>query len=131
MGKLAPNILSTASPGKHTDGNGLYLLITGRDSRGRAKGSWIFRYTFLKQRYELGLGSVQSISLSNARIERDRWRDLMSDKRNPVNPIDEKRRLENEAQDGRSALTLADVAPLAFDALKGRLRDDGRAGCGH
>ena len=128
MGKLAPNILGTASNGKHSDGNGLYLLITGRDSKGRAKGSWIFRYTFLKQRYELGLGSVQSISLSNARIERDRWRDLMTERRNPVNPIDEKRRLENEAQDGRSALTLADVAPLAFDALKGRLRDDGNAG---
>jgi len=82
MAKLAANILSTAKTGKHSDGGGLYLLITGRDEKGRAKGSWIFRYTYLKQRYELGLGSVQSLSLANARIERDRWRDLMNDKRN-------------------------------------------------
>jgi len=128
MAKLAPNILGTASLGKHSDGGGLYLLITGRSEKGQARGSWIFRYTFLKQRYEMGLGSVQSLSLAQARIERDRWRDLMNDKRNPVNPMDEKRRLELEARDGRKALTLAEVAPMTFEALKGRLKDEGKAG---
>jgi hypothetical protein len=87
MAKLATNILNTAKVGKHSDGGGLYLLVTGEDARGRAKGSWIFRYTFLKRRYELGLGSVQSLSLAQARTERDLWRDLMTDKRNPVNPL--------------------------------------------
>ena len=111
MAKLATNILSTAKVGKYSDGGGLYLLVKGHDGKGRAKGSWIFRYTFLKQRYELGLGSVQSLSLAQARIERDRWRDLMTDKRNPINPMDDKRRLETDAQHGRNALTLADVAP--------------------
>lgn len=76
----------------------------------------------------MGLGSVQSLSLAQARIERDRWRDLMNDKRNPINPMDEKRRLELEARDGRKALTLAEVAPMAFEALKGRLKDEGKAG---
>lgn len=128
MTKLATNILSTAKPGKHSDGGGLYLLVTGKDTRGRAKGSWIFRYTFLKQRYELGLGSVQALSLAQARTERDRWRDLMTDKRNPLNPIEEKRRLEAGAEHGRKAVTLAEAAPLAFEAIKGRLRDDGKAG---
>lgn len=128
VAKLATNILSTAKVGKHTDGGGLYLLIKDRDDKGRAKGSWIFRYTFLKQRYEMGLGSVQSLSLAQARTERDRWRDLMTDKRNPVNPMEEKRRLETSAEHGRNALTLADIATLAFEAIKGRLRDDGKAG---
>lgn len=128
MGKLATNILKTASVGKHSDGAGLYLLITGHDAKGRAKGSWIFRYTYLKQRYEMGIGSIQSLSLMRARSECDRWRDLMNDRRNPVNPMDEKRRLENDAQHGRAALTLAEVAPLAFEAIKGRLKGDGKAG---
>lgn len=128
MAKLAPNILKTATPGKYADGGGLYLLVTGRDAKGQVKGSWIFRYIFLKQRYELGLGSVQSYTLAQARSERDRWRDMMTDKRNPVNPLDEKRRLEWEAQDCRKALTLAEVAPMAFEALKGRLKEDGKAG---
>lgn len=128
MHKLAANFLKTAKAGKYSDGAGLYLLVTGRDEKGRAKGSWIFRYTFLKQRYEMGLGSIQSFSLAQARIERDRWRDFMNDKRNPVNPIEEKRRLESEALNGRYAMTLAEVAPLAFEALKGSLKDEGKAG---
>ena len=128
MGKLATNILRIGKTGKHSDGGGLYLLITGRDRKNRAKGSWIYRYTYLGQRYELGLGSVQNLSLANARVESERWRDLKNDKRNPVNPIDEKRRMEAELQLSRNALTLAEIAPLAFDALKGRLKDDGEAG---
>lgn len=128
MGKLASNILKTASVGKHSDGAGLYLLVTGHDAKHSAKGSWIFRYTYLKQRYEMGIGSIQSLSLARARAECDRWRDLMNDRRNPVNPMDEKRRLETEALHGRAALTLAEVAPLAFEAIKGRLKGDGKAG---
>ncbi len=107
MGKLAANILSTAGVGKHSDGAGLYLLVTGRDAKERPKGSWIFRYTYRKQRYEMGIGSVQTLSLARARAECERWRDLMNDRRNPVNPLDEKRRLETEAQHGRAAPTSA------------------------
>ncbi len=128
MGKLATNILKTAGVGKHSDGAGLYLLVTGRDAKGGAKGSWIFRYTYRKQRYEMGIGSIQSLSLARARAECDRWRDLMNDRRNSINPMDEKRRLEADAIHGRAALTLAEVAPLAFEALKGRLKGDGKAG---
>ena len=128
MALLAANILSTAKTGKHSDGAGLYLLIKGRDDRGNAKGSWIFRYTFRKQRYELGLGSVRTLSLARARLQCDHWRELMNDRRNPVNPIEEKRRLEIEAQQARIAPTLGEIAPLAFEAIKGSLKDDGKAG---
>lgn len=103
-------------------------MLTGRDDRGKPKGSWIFRYTYLKQRYEIGLGSVQALSLSHARAERDLWRDLMTDRKHPVNPIEEKRRLENEAAAGRNAITLNEVAPIAFDKMKGSLREEGKAG---
>jgi len=128
MGKLAANILRTAAVGKHSDGAGLYLLVTGHDGNGRAKGSWIFRYTYFKQRYEMGLGSIQTLSLARARGECDRWRDLMNDRRNPVNPMEEKRRLETDARHGRASMTLAEVAPLAFEAIKSRLKGDGKAG---
>ncbi|MBJ6373134.1 tyrosine-type recombinase/integrase [Sedimentitalea arenosa] len=128
IGKLPPNILKTAKPGKYSDGGGLYLLVTGRTDKGQAKGSWIYRYTYLKQRYEIGLGSVQSLSLAQARSERDRWREYSTDKRHPMNPIDAKRLLEDEAQAGRGARTLAEVAPIAFEAMKGTLKDGGEAG---
>lgn len=128
VGKLATNVLKAVDVGKYSDGAGLYLLVTGHDANERAKGSWVFRYTYFKQRYEMGLGSIQSLSLARARAECDRWRDLMNDRRHPVNPMEEKRRLELDAQHGRGALTLADVAPLAFEAIKGRLKGDGIAG---
>jgi integrase len=76
----------------------------------------------------MGLGSIQSLSLSQARGERDRWRDLMHDKLKPINPMDEKRRLEIGAHDGRRAMTLNQVAPIAFEAIRGTLKDDGNAG---
>ncbi|MEP3632374.1 MAG: integrase arm-type DNA-binding domain-containing protein [Shimia thalassica] len=128
MGKLAANFLKTARPGKYSDGAGLYLLVTGREEGGQIKGSWIFRYTHLKQRYEMGLGSAQNLSLAQARSERDRWRDLMTDRRSPMNPLEEKRRLESEAENSRKGLTLSEVAPMAFESLKGSLRDEGKAG---
>ena len=118
MGKLTANILKTAIIGKHSDGAGLYLLVTGHDDKSRAKGSWIFRYTYFRQRYEVGLGSIQSPSLTRARSECDRWRDMMNDWRHSVNPMEEKRRLEINAKHGRAAMTLAEVAPLAFDAIR-------------
>ncbi|WP_442852265.1 Arm DNA-binding domain-containing protein [Roseobacter sp. CCS2] len=78
---MAPNVLKTTTVGKHADAGGPYLFITRRDAKGHAKGSWMFRYTFLKKRCELGLESVRSYTLAQAEIKRDRWRDLMTDKR--------------------------------------------------
>jgi len=104
-GEARTDILSTASIEKHSDGGGLDLLITGRSYKSQAEGSRILRYTYLKQRYEMGLGSVHPLLLARASTERDRWRDLMNDKRNSVDPMEEKRQLESDAQDGHRSQT--------------------------
>lgn len=126
MSRLPPNILKNALPGKHSDGGGLYLYSKGKDDSGRAKGAWVYRYMYLKKRFELGLGSVESVSLAEARIERDRWARWM--KETGGNPLEEKRRLEQIAGLGRNALTLEQVAPRAFEALRGTLKGNGDAG---
>lgn len=128
MTKLPPNILSNAKIGKHSDGAGLSLIVKGHDSRGRVKGSWLFRYTFHKQRYEIGIGSAASLTLAQARNECQRWRDLMADPRTPINPIDEKRRLSQVAARERNSATLNEITNIAFEAIKGTLKGDGKAG---
>lgn len=76
----------------------------------------------------MGLGSIQSMSLAQARAERDRWQDMLNDRRASVNPIVERRRQEELARRERKSPTLEEVTPLAFDAIKGRLKDEGQAG---
>lgn len=120
MGKLTANILKTSIIGKHSDGAGLYLLVTGHDDKSRAKGSWFFRYTYFRQRYEMGLGSIQSLSLARARSECDRWRDMMNNRRHSVNPMEEKRRLEINAKHGRAAMTMKLFGPGVIKATAKR-----------
>ena len=57
-------VKSLTSPGRHSDGGGLYLSI---DASGRRR--WVFMYTFNGRRVELGLGSTSTRSLKEAREE--------------------------------------------------------------
>jgi len=70
MGKHTLNRLSATQvvrikdAGRHSDGGGLYLAVDGTGRR-----RWIFMYTRLGKRTELGLGSGRDLSLANARTE--------------------------------------------------------------
>lgn len=57
-------VKSLTSPGRHSDGGGLYLSI---DACGRRR--WVFMYTSNGRRVELGLGSTSTRSLKEAREE--------------------------------------------------------------
>jgi integrase len=50
------------SPGRHCDGQGLYLLVKPSGSR-----SWVLRVQFKGRRRDIGLGSSAALSLSEAR----------------------------------------------------------------
>lgn len=63
MGKLtALKIRSLAEPGRHADGDGLFLDVTGRGS-----GRWVLRVQSNGRRREIGLGSLKNVSLADAR----------------------------------------------------------------
>jgi integrase len=49
-------------PGMYADGGGLYLQVTGADAK-----SWIFRFRQRGRAREMGLGSLQTVSLAAAR----------------------------------------------------------------
>jgi integrase len=64
--KLSPAAVKNAKPGMHADGGNLYLQAT-RAADGSISRSWIFRYTLNERTRHMGLGSLQSVTLAEAR----------------------------------------------------------------
>ena len=61
-GRLTPEYVEAAPPGRHTDGNGLSLVVKPSQRR-----SWALRYSDRGTRRELGLGGYPAVSLEEAR----------------------------------------------------------------
>lgn len=72
-------------PGLHSDGGGLYLQVGKSGSK-----SWVFRYRIRKglpqagRLREMGLGSLNAVSLSDAREAARSWRKLLQDGKDPI-----------------------------------------------
>lgn len=81
--KLSATALKTLDNGCHADGGNLYLLV-----RGNAR-SWVFRYTSpeYNKRRNMGLGSLEAVSLARARELAREYRALVKDPQNPIDPI--------------------------------------------
>lgn len=79
-GKLAAVAVKKLSDGWHADGGNLYLFVRG-NSR-----AWVFRYTAPDgQRRNMGLGSLESCSLS---VARDLAKGLRTQAKHPTEPTD-------------------------------------------
>ena len=81
---LSAAFVRTAPPGRHADGNGLYLFVQPSGTR-----SWIQRLVIRGRRRELGLGSITLVSLAEAREKALANRKLA---REAGDPLAEKRR---------------------------------------
>ena len=81
---LSAAFIRSAPPGRHADGNGLYLFVQPSGTR-----SWIQRLLIRGRRRELGLGSVALVSLAEAREKSLANRKLA---RQGGDPLAEKRR---------------------------------------
>jgi Arm DNA-binding domain len=66
-GRLKPlDVARLVEPGKYADGDGLYLVVAGPTSR-----NWSYRYWINGKERWHGLGSLNDVSLREARIKRD------------------------------------------------------------
>jgi len=65
------------------DGGGLYLQVANGGSK-----TWIFRFQIKGRRRDMGLGSVEKVSLSAARKKAQEARELVTE---GIDPIDHKR----------------------------------------
>ena len=81
---LSAAFVRTAPPGRHCDGNGLYLYVQPTGTR-----SWIQRLVIRGRKRELGLGNVALVSLAEAREQALANRKLA---RSGGDPLAEKRR---------------------------------------
>jgi integrase len=105
-GQLKPlDVARLVTPGKYPDGDGLYLVVAGPTSR-----HWSYRYWINgKQRWH-GLGSLNDLSLRDARIKRDTARQQV---RSDVDIVQAKRSARKEAKqvsDAAAAFTFKECA---------------------
>jgi len=84
-GKLAAVSLKRLPDGSHADGGNLYLVV-----RGNSK-SWVFRYVAPSgERRRMGLGSLNAVTLSEARKRAAELREQIRHPKAPTDPLAER-----------------------------------------
>jgi integrase len=72
-------VKSISRPGYHRDGGGLALQVSASGSK-----SWIFLYTLYGRTREMGLGSLDTIGLAEARVKAKECRNQLLDGNDPL-----------------------------------------------
>lgn len=88
---------SIKEPGRYADGGGLWLQVTPRQSGDGVTKSWLFRYTSPKtgKPRQCGLGSLNTVSLTDAREAARQTRILVQ---SGIDPIDQRKAQRAEAK---------------------------------
>ena len=105
---LSAAFVRSAPPGRHADGNGLYLFVQPSGTR-----SWIQRLLVRGRRRELGLGSLALVPLAEAREKALANRKLA---RQGGDPLAEKRR-------SQAVPTFAEAAARVLEQKRGGWRN--------
>ena len=88
MPKLTAIEVKKKAPGIYSDGGGLYLCVSPTLTR-----TWVYRFSWRGSRPEMGLGSVEAdVGLAEARVTRDKYRQILRSGRNPIEVRQEERR---------------------------------------
>lgn len=107
--------------GKLFDGGGLTLVKSGDT------GKWVYRYSHLGKRREMGLGPWPTVTLSAARTARDGWAAELAAGRDPI-AVRSKAQADEVADRDREAPTFEDAAQATFEAIRDTLRGGGDRG---
>jgi integrase len=119
--KLTAIQVKNAPDGKIEDGGGLRLIKRG------VSGKWVYRYSHLGKRREMGIGSLAEIGLADARKIRDTWANILATGKDPITERNTQREAE-KADLNKLDPTFADIAVTVFEARKASLRGDGERG---
>jgi integrase len=104
MGKLSALGVKNAKPGRHGDGDGLYLLVSATGAK-----SWMIRVQRDGKRRDIGLGSFAALSLADARTKAAELRKHALNGRDPI---------EERDRDRRPTPTFKDAVKATHEALK-------------
>lgn len=113
LNKLAANAVAALPAGKHEDGGGLRMVKLADGG-----GFWVFRFSLYGRRREMGLGSLQAVTLKAARLEASKARGLIA---KGVDPIAQRDRDRDAAMNH----AFEAVARSAFESRKAQLKGDG------
>ncbi len=116
MVRLTALKIKGLKPGRHGDGDGLWLQV--RDAERR---SWLFRYALDGRSREMGLGPARDVSLAEARDAARKCRALL---REGVDPIEQRRAALGAARQGVKAVTFRDVADRYLAAHQAAWRNE-------
>jgi integrase len=88
--RLSSAKVKNAKPGLHPDGGGLYLQVTaGKD--GHLNKSWVFRFSVNGRERRMGLGSLQTFGLGEARDRAAECRRRLDAGKDPIEMRDSER----------------------------------------
>jgi len=90
MPRLTARTAETAKPGKHGDGKGLWLVV---DKAGNRR--WVFRFMLRGTAREMGLGSLDTTSLAEARQKAQDARTQLAQR---IDPLEARREAEAKAR---------------------------------
>lgn len=119
--KLTALQVKSAEDGKLFDGDGLSFV------KKKGKGFWVYRYSHLGRRREMGLGSYPAISLADARKTRDRWSGILAAGQDPI-AVRDAERDDELAQRQKRDPTFEEITMIVFEAKKASLRGEGKRG---
>jgi len=88
VGKLTTATVRHAKPGRHGDGRGLYLQVIGGSK------TWVLRYEHQKRERWMGLGSVEFVTLAQARERAFELRRKLKDEK--IDPLEHRRAAVSE-----------------------------------
>jgi Phage integrase central domain/Arm DNA-binding domain len=108
----AKGVEKLSKPGHHGDGGGLYLRV----SKSGAK-SWVFRFKRRGSSHDMGLGSLNTISLADARTKAKKCRKDLDQGEDPIKV----RRTEEKAR------RIAEAGMMTFDECAETYIKDHRA----
>jgi len=107
--RLCDSQIRKCKPGKYFDGGGLILVSSEKSSK------WVWRYTRHRKSRDMGLGKYPTVSLAQARQERDRCRALLYQ---GIDPIEQRRALDTSRSE--NLLEIAKGLQRIGEALQAR-----------
>src|SRR5215216_6489412 len=118
MGKLTVAQVKHAKPGRHGDGRGLYLQVIGGSK------TWVLRYEHQKRERWMGLGSVEFVTLAQARERAFELRRKLKDEK--IDPLEQRRATAMGVRlAGLKGATFAEVARRCVEMKVAEWRSDG------
>lgn len=109
MEKLTAQAVRNAKkPGLYGDGGGLWLQVTEGKAPGQINKSWVFRFMLDGRARKMGLGSLNTFTLAEARERARAQRQLLADR---IDPIERKMaESDRQAREAKERLPFKEAA---------------------